>query len=58
VDPGVIADVDDRGQLVVAGHGVRPLLGRELAQPEQLLDPQQEAGAADPTDQNGYLHTA
>ncbi|BBY04615.1 hypothetical protein MSEO_51140 [Mycobacterium seoulense] len=28
----------------------------ELPQPEQLLNPQQEAGAANPTDQNGDLH--
>ena len=30
----------------------------ELTQAEQLLDSKQEAGAADPTDQNGDLHIA
>ena len=29
----------------------------ELAQPEQLLHAEQEAGAADAADQNGDLHT-
>ena len=32
--------------------------GGELAQSEQLLHPQQEAGAADPADQNRDLHIA
>jgi hypothetical protein len=31
---------------------------RKLTEAEQLLDSQQEAGAADPTDQNGDLHIA
>jgi hypothetical protein len=30
----------------------------KLTEPEQLLNPQQEAGAANPTDQNGDLHIA
>ncbi|BBX95157.1 hypothetical protein MLAC_04510 [Mycobacterium lacus] len=30
----------------------------KLAQAEQLLNPEQEAGTADPTDQNGDLHSA
>ncbi|BBZ49186.1 hypothetical protein MHEI_09030 [Mycobacterium heidelbergense] len=38
--------------------GARALPRLELTEPEQLLDPQQEAGAADPTDQNGDLHIA
>ncbi|CKT40538.1 Uncharacterised protein [Mycobacterium tuberculosis] len=56
VDPGVVADVDDSAQLVV---GVRVgRIGSKLAQAEQLLDPEQEAGAADSTGQNGDLHIA
>ena len=31
---------------------------KKLPEAEQLLDPQQEAGAPDPTDQNGDLHIA
>jgi hypothetical protein len=56
VDPGVIANVDDRRQLVTAGFRVWAPLRVKLTQPEQLLNPQQEAGAANPTDQNGDLH--
>jgi hypothetical protein len=53
MDPRVVADVDDGGELVYAG--IRGLL-RKLTQPEQLLNPQQEPGAANPTDQNRDLH--
>jgi hypothetical protein len=70
VHPGVIADIDDGGQLVPGGEGVWGIWGfwgawvscvlsfRKLTEAEQLLDSQQEAGAADPTDQNGDLHIA
>ena len=56
MNPGVVADVDDRVEFVVAGSRIRMLLRFELTEPEQLLDPQQETGAANPTDQNGDLH--
>lgn len=56
MDPGVIANVDDRRQLVTAGFRVWTPLRVKLTQPEQLLNPQQEAGAANPTDQDGDLH--
>ncbi len=56
MNPGVVADVDDCAKFVVAGSRVWVLLRFELSQPEQLLNPQQEAGAANPTDQNGDLH--
>ena len=52
VHPRVVADVDDGGQFVVA----RAAIG-ELAQPQQVLHAQQEAGAADAADQNRDLHT-
>jgi hypothetical protein len=67
VHPGVVADVNDGGQLVAGDESIWGIWGawvswvlslRELTQAEQLLDPQQEAGAADPTDQNGDLHIA
>ena len=54
MDPGVITDVDDRRQLVAVWN----LLRTELTEPEQLLNTQQEPGAADPTDQHCDLHTA
>jgi hypothetical protein len=38
--------------------GVLGSLRGELTKTEQLLDPQQETGTADPTDQNSDLHTA
>ena len=53
--PGVVADVDDCGQLVIAGQR---RAGGELAKIEQLLHPEQEAGAADSADQDRDLHTA
>ena len=56
MNPGVVADVDDCIKFVVVGSRVWVLLRCELTQPEQLLNPQQEAGAANPTDQNGDLH--
>jgi hypothetical protein len=43
---------------VTAGFRVWVLLHSELTEPEQLLDPQQESGAANPADQNGDLHIA
>src|SRR6202022_1916628 len=52
VHPGVVADVDDRGQLAIG----RRRRG-ELAQTEQLLHPEEKAGAANPADQNRDLHT-
>ncbi len=52
MDPGVVADVDDGAQLVV-GTGGTELAANAVAQAEQLLDPEQEAGAADSTGQNG-----
>ena len=53
VHPGVVADVDDRGQLV----SVAIRSAGELAQAEQMLHTQQEARAADAADQNRDLHT-
>jgi hypothetical protein len=50
--PCVIADVDDRRQLV-RGSVAGP---RELAQPKQLLHAEQEAGSAHATDQNRDSH--
>jgi hypothetical protein len=41
---------------VAVGPGVWAPLRLELTQPEQLLNTQQESGAANPTDQNGDLH--
>ena len=41
---------------MAVGPGVWAPLRLELTQPEQLLNTQQEAGAADATDQNGDLH--
>ena len=55
MDPRIVANVDDGSQLMI---GVCFCLGAELPEAEQLLDSQQEAGAADPTDQNGDLHIA
>jgi hypothetical protein len=55
VHPGVVADVDDRGQFVVAG---RCLHRSKLAQSQQPLHTEEEAGAADPADQNCDLHIA
>ncbi len=52
VHPGVVADVDDRGQRMILCFPVC-----ELAEAEQVLHPQQEARAADAADQNGDLHT-
>ncbi len=40
---------------VTRAHRYRQL--RELAQAQQMLDAQQEAGTADPADQNRDLHT-
>jgi len=60
VHPGVVADIDDRGQFVVIRFmfiGDRRHWG-ELAQTEQSLHAEQEAGAADSADQNRDLHTA
>lgn len=56
MNPRVVADVDDCIKFVVAGSRIWVLLRLELTQPEQLLNTQQEAGAANPTDQNGDLH--
>ena len=56
MNPSVVADVDDCAKFVVAGSRIWVLLRFELTQPEQLLSPQQEAGAANPTDKNGDLH--
>jgi hypothetical protein len=55
VHPRVVADVDDRGQLVFTDGRRRR---GELAQSKELLYPEQEAGAANPADQNRDLHTA
>ena len=54
--PGIVADVDDGGQLVAGARSRRRR--RELTQAEQLLHAEQEAGAADAADQNGDLHIA
>jgi hypothetical protein len=54
VHPGVVADIDDRGELGVTR---RPGAGAgELAEPQQLLDTEQEPGATDAADQNRDLH--
>jgi hypothetical protein len=55
VHPGVVADVDDRTQLMVTGGCER---ARKLAQTQQPLDTKQKAGAADAADQNRDLHIA
>jgi hypothetical protein len=56
VHPGVVTDVDHGGQLVATAFRTGESVG-ELALPEQLLDPKQEARAADAADENGDLHT-
>ena len=53
MDPGIVANVDDRSQFMT-GAWVGP--GAELPPAEQLLHAEQEAGAANPTNQNGDLH--
>jgi len=54
VHPGVVANVDDRGQFVIAGRpGGIP---GKLAKAEVLLYAEQESGPADSTDQNGDSH--
>ena len=53
--PGIVADVDDCRQLVIAGEC---RAGGKLAKTEQPLDAKQKAGAADSADQNRDLHTA
>jgi hypothetical protein len=60
VHPGVVADVDDRGQFVIRlqpfGKLTRAGSAAEAAEPEQALHAKQEAGAADAADQNRDLH--
>jgi hypothetical protein len=51
VHPRVVANVDDRREGVGASA-----LGGELAQPEQVLNTQQEARPADAAHENGDFH--
>ncbi|CQD05020.1 hypothetical protein BN970_00885 [Mycolicibacterium conceptionense] len=50
VHPGVVADVHDRGEFMLA------VAAGKLAQAQQVLYPQQKPGASDAADQNGDLH--
>ncbi|GFG77631.1 hypothetical protein MPRG_09070 [Mycobacterium paragordonae] len=52
MDPGIVADVDDGVQFVA---GILAL--SKLAQAEQPLHSEQEAGAPDAPDQNSDFHT-
>ena len=52
VHPRVVADVDDRRSRMILWFPAC-----ELAEAEQVLDPQQESRTADSADQNGDLHT-
>ncbi|EUA19434.1 hypothetical protein I552_9177 [Mycobacterium xenopi 3993] len=54
MNPGVVTDVHHGGEFVLG----RAVIGGELAQAEQVLDTEQEAGAAHAADQNRDLHTA